>query len=189
MATENKQPLSFAQSADAAEVPSAMMPPEAPAQTPEADEGRGKEEESRSDYTPEELLQVVLTSLDDDKAQDIVSIDLAGKTVFADFMVVASGRSQRHVGAMADHIMRAVKDAGMGKCRAEGLGTCDWVLLDAGDVIVHLFRPEVRDFYRLEKIWAVDVLPPTEDTASQEPGAPADAPADPDLNPATEPRD
>ena len=71
-------------------------------------------------------------------------------------MIVASGRSHRHVGAMADHLLRALKDAGLGKARVEGLPHCDWVLIDAGDVIVHLFRPEVRAFYNIEKIWAVD---------------------------------
>jgi ribosome-associated protein len=71
-------------------------------------------------------------------------------------MIVASGRSQRHVGAMADHLLRALKDAGLGKARVEGLPACDWVLIDAGDVIIHLFRPEVRAFYNLEKIWSVD---------------------------------
>lgn len=71
-------------------------------------------------------------------------------------MVIASGRSQRHVGALADHLQRRLKEAGYGRCRVEGMPACDWVLIDAGDVIVHIFRPEVRDFYRLEKIWGVD---------------------------------
>ncbi|TNE37173.1 MAG: ribosome silencing factor [Alphaproteobacteria bacterium] len=109
---------------------------------------------SRSKST--QVLELILKSLDDDKAQDIVTIDLKGKTSFADSMVIASGRSQRHVGALADHLMRDLKDAGFGKCKVEGLPNCDWVLLDAGDVIVHLFRPEVRDFYKLEQMWAVD---------------------------------
>ena len=71
-------------------------------------------------------------------------------------MIVASGRSHRHVGAMADHLLRALKDAGHGRCRVEGMPSADWVLIDAGDVIIHLFRPEVRSFYNIEKIWAVD---------------------------------
>jgi ribosome-associated protein len=97
-----------------------------------------------------------MNRLDDDKAQDIVLIDLKDKSSVADCMIVASGRSQRHVGALADHILRALKDAGIGKAKVEGMPHCDWVLIDAGDVIVHLFRPEVRSFYNLEKIWSVE---------------------------------
>lgn len=102
------------------------------------------------------LEDVILARLDDDKAQDIVHIDLRGKSPMADSMIVASGRSHRHVGAIADHLLRALKDAGYGKAKVEGLPHCDWVLIDAGDVIVHLFRPEVRTFYNIEKIWSVD---------------------------------
>jgi ribosome-associated protein len=102
------------------------------------------------------LEQLIMTRLDDEKAQDIVFIDLKDKSSVADGMIVASGRSHRHVGAMADHLLRALKDAGHGKARVEGLPHCDWVLIDAGDVIVHLFRPEVRAFYNIEKIWSVD---------------------------------
>ncbi|WP_405041340.1 ribosome silencing factor [Phenylobacterium sp.] len=102
------------------------------------------------------LEQLILARLDDDKAQDVVFIDLKGKSAVADGLVVASGRSHRHVGAMADHLLRALKDEGYGRARVEGLPHCDWVLIDTGDVIVHLFRPEVRTFYNIEKIWAVD---------------------------------
>jgi ribosome-associated protein len=102
------------------------------------------------------LQELILARLDDDKAQDVVVIDLKNKSSIADCMIVASGRSQRHVGALADHLLRALKEAGAGKARVEGLPQCDWVLVDAGDVIVHLFRPEVRSFYNLEKIWSVD---------------------------------
>ena len=98
----------------------------------------------------------MLARLDDDKAQDVVLIDLKGKSPVADALVVASGRSQRHVGAMADHLLRTLKDAGLGKARVEGLPHADWVLIDAGDLIIHLFRPEVRSFYNLEKIWSVE---------------------------------
>jgi ribosome-associated protein len=105
---------------------------------------------------PQELEGLVLARLDDDKAQDVVSIDLRDKSSVADRIIVASGRSHRHVGAMADHLLRALKDAGFGRARVEGLPHCDWVLIDAGDVIVHLFRPEVRAFYNIEKIWAVE---------------------------------
>lgn len=102
------------------------------------------------------LEQAILSKLDDDKAQDIVLIDLRGKSPMSDAMIVASGRSHRHVGALADHLQRLLKEQGLGKVKVEGLPHCDWVLLDAGDVIVHLFRPEVRTFYNIEKIWSVD---------------------------------
>ena len=121
-----------------------------------AHEGPANAEPSFEDQTridPAELESMVLTRLDDDKAQDVVSIDLKDKSSVADRMIVASGRSHRHVGAMADHLLRTLKDAGFGRARVEGLPHCDWVLIDAGDVIVHLFRPEVRAFYNLEKMW------------------------------------
>jgi len=102
------------------------------------------------------IEDLILSRLDDDKAQDVVFIDLKGKSPVADGLIVASGRSQRHVGAMADHLLRSLKDAGYGKCRVEGMPSADWVLIDAGDVIVHLFRPEVRSFYNIEKIWSVE---------------------------------
>ena len=105
---------------------------------------------------PNLLLNVVLDTLDNAKAEDVVCIDLTGKTSIGDQMVVASGRSQRHVGAMADQLVRKLKDAGFGRARAEGLPHADWVLIDAGDVIVHIFRPEVREFYNLEKMWSAD---------------------------------
>ena len=98
-------------------------------------------------------LDIVLASLDDSKAEDIVSIDIQGKSSLGDYMVVASGRSHRHVSAVADHLIKALKDAGFGFPRVEGLGAADWVLIDAGDIIVHVFRPEVREFYNLEKMW------------------------------------
>jgi ribosome-associated protein len=102
------------------------------------------------------LEDLILSRLDDDKAEDIVLIDLKGKSPMADSMIVASGRSHRHVGALADHVLRALKDAGHGRARVEGLPHCDWVLIDAGDLVIHLFRPEVRTFYNIEKIWSVD---------------------------------
>jgi ribosome-associated protein len=102
------------------------------------------------------LEDLILTRLDEDKAQDVVFIDLKNKSSVADGMIVASGRSQRHVGALADHLLRALKDAGLGRCRIEGMPHCDWVLIDAGDLIIHLFRPEVRAFYNIEKIWSVE---------------------------------
>ena len=102
------------------------------------------------------LEDLILARLDDDKAQDVVFIDLKGKTAVADGLIVASGRSHRHVGAMADNLLRALKEEGYGRARVEGLPHCDWVLIDTGDVIIHLFRPEVRSFYNIEKIWSVD---------------------------------
>ncbi len=99
------------------------------------------------------LLKTVLESLDDSKAENVISIDIQGKSALADHMVVASGRSHRHVKAVADNVIRAMKLAGLGIARVEGLAASDWVLIDAGDVIVHIFRPEVRDFYNIEKMW------------------------------------
>ncbi len=106
--------------------------------------------------TSSKLLAVVLDCLDEAKAEDITTIDLQGKTSIADHMVVSSGRSQRHVGAVADQLLSRIKDEGFGKARVEGLPGCDWVLIDAGDVIVHIFRPEVRSFYNLEKLWSAN---------------------------------
>jgi ribosome-associated protein len=97
---------------------------------------------------------VVLTSLEDDKAEEIVALDIRGKSSFADLLVIASGRSARHVAALADHVLRKLKDAGVKDVRVEGLPQADWVLVDAGDIVVHLFRPEVRAFYNIEKIWS-----------------------------------
>jgi ribosome-associated protein len=109
-----------------------------------------------AEITSARLEDLITARLEDDKAEDIVSIDLTDKSSVADRMIVASGRSHRHVGAIADHILRALKDAGHGRARVEGMPHCDWVLIDAGDVIVHIFRPEVRQFYNIEKIWSVD---------------------------------
>lgn len=102
------------------------------------------------------LLDTVLNSLSDAKAEDIVTIDLAGKATFADTMVIASGRSQRHVGAVADQLVQKVKETGVKNVAVEGLPLCDWVLIDAGDIVIHIFRPEVRQFYNLEKMWSAD---------------------------------
>ncbi len=102
------------------------------------------------------MIDVILECLDDAKAEEVVAVDITGKSSLADHMVVASGRSQRHVGAVADQMINALRDAGFGKPRVEGLPHCDWVLVDAGDVIVHIFRPEVREFYNIEKMWQAD---------------------------------
>ena len=106
------------------------------------------------------LHTLVLTSLDDDQAQEVVSIPLEGKSSIADHMVIASGRSTRQVAAMAQKLAERIKKAGMGPVRLEGLPAADWVLIDAGDVVVHLFRPEVRSFYNLERMWAFGDAPP-----------------------------
>ncbi len=98
------------------------------------------------------MVETVLTVLDDDKAQDILTIDLVGKTSIADRMVIASGTSARAVAAMAEHLMIKLKDIGI-KTKSEGERQGDWVLIDAGDIVIHLFRPEVRQFYNIERIW------------------------------------
>lgn len=104
----------------------------------------------------EDLKALTLGCLDEMKAEETVAIDLVGKTSLADTMIIASGRSQRHVGSIADKIMQEMKSKGFGTARVEGLPACDWVLIDAGDVLVHIFRPEVRGFYNLEKMWGAD---------------------------------
>jgi len=104
--------------------------------------------------TVEALHKLVLASLDDDQAVETVSIPLAGKSSIADYMVVASGRSTRQVASMANKLAEKIKAEFGRSARVEGLPTADWVLIDAGDVIIHLFRPEVRSFYNLERMWA-----------------------------------
>jgi ribosome-associated protein len=104
----------------------------------------------------ESLHHLVLAQLDDDQAQEIVSIPLEGKSSIADYMVIASGRSTRQVAAMAQKLAEKIKQAGHGPARVEGLPAADWVLIDAGDVVVHLFRPEVRSFYNLERMWSFE---------------------------------
>lgn len=110
----------------------------------------------RRELSPSDALNVVLASLDEAKAEDPVSIDLTGKTTIGDHMVVASGRSDRHVAAIATRLIEDLKEAGGRDIRVEGLRAADWVLVDAGDVIVHIFRPEVRAFYNIEKMWRAD---------------------------------
>ena len=106
------------------------------------------------------LLGAVLHRLDEEQAQEVVSIDLEGKSSIADHMVIASGRSTRQVAAIAQKLAEELKREGYGPVRLEGLPQADWVLLDAGDVVVHLFRPEVRSFYNLERMWAFGDAPP-----------------------------
>jgi ribosome-associated protein len=101
-------------------------------------------------------FNLITSVLDDAKAENITAIDLAGKTSLADHMIVATGRSDRHVGAIASQIISRLKDEGFGNAKVEGMPLCEWVLIDAGDIIVHIFRPEVRNFYNLEKMWSGD---------------------------------
>ncbi len=105
--------------------------------------------------TSESLSEHIQSVLDENSAQDIITIDIRGKSSVADYMIVVSGRSNRHVGALADYVQRSLKELGHKSLGVEGLEACDWVLIDAGDVILHIFRPEVRVFYNLEKIWSV----------------------------------
>ncbi len=109
--------------------------------------------------TTVEAYKTAITSLEDAKAEDIITINITGKSSIGDAMIVASGRSHRHVGAIADRLLRDLKDAGYGSASIEGLPHCDWVLVDTGDLIIHLFRPEVREFYNLEKMWSADQGP------------------------------
>jgi ribosome-associated protein len=102
-----------------------------------------------------DLLKRILASLDDDKAENVITIDLEGRSALCDAAVIASGRSSRHVSAMAEHLARRLKESGYGTRPVNGQAQGDWVLVDAGDVIVHLFRPEVRDYYDLEGMWSV----------------------------------
>jgi ribosome-associated protein len=111
--------------------------------------------------TSETLLALAEKVLDDGKAEEIVVIDLQGKTSIADYMVIATGRSHRQVAALAEHLLEALKDNGYGRTPAEGMSHGDWVLVDAGDVIVHIFRPEVRQFYNLEKMWGATLAEAT----------------------------
>lgn len=106
----------------------------------------------------DQLADHISSILEEQSAEEIIRIDLRGKSSIADFMIVASGRSNRHVGALADYVQKGLKDEGYEKLGIEGLEQCDWVLLDAGDVILHLFRPEVREFYALEKMWTAPSL-------------------------------
>lgn len=103
------------------------------------------------------MLKDIVAWLDDAKAENIVTIPLTGKSSLGDYMVIASGRSDRHVGAVADQVRRKLKTSGQaGYVRVEGMDACDWVLIDTGDIVVHIFRPEVRDFYNIEKMWMAD---------------------------------
>jgi ribosome-associated protein len=121
---------------------------------PATSQAAGSQAAGPIEATPGSLLDLVLRSLDDDQAQAVVSIPLEGKSSVADYMVIASGRSTRQVAAMAQKLAERIKHGGFGRARIEGLPAADWVLIDAGDIVVHVFRPEVRSFYNLERMWA-----------------------------------
>jgi ribosome-associated protein len=110
------------------------------------------------DIDSEGLLNEILSLLDDAKAEDVVHIELAGKSSIADYMVIATGRSDRHVGAIADQLSKRLKEIKYATVRVEGQPANDWVLIDVGDIVVHIFRPEVREFYNLEKMWTADAF-------------------------------
>jgi ribosome-associated protein len=101
----------------------------------------------------DKTLKLILARLDDMKAEETVTIDLRGKSAFSDYMIVTCGRANRHVGAIAENVTKALKETGIKNIHVEGLPNCDWVLIDSGDVIVHVFRPEVREFYNIERLW------------------------------------
>ncbi|MCC2601871.1 ribosome silencing factor [Sphingopyxis yananensis] len=119
----------------------------------------------------EALHALILHQLDEDQAQETISIPLAGKSNIADYMIIASGRSTRHVSAIADKLAQRIKQETGQPVRVEGLPNADWVLIDAGDVIVHLFRPEVRSFYNLERMWSFGDAPPPPATPAMSPYA------------------
>jgi ribosome-associated protein len=108
-------------------------------------------------HDSEALLGQITAWLDDAKAENVVAIDIKGKSSIGDYIVIASGRSDRHVGAIADQIQQKLKEGGRGRVRVEGQPLCDWVLIDTGNVVVHVFRPEVREFYNLEKMWSAEI--------------------------------
>jgi ribosome-associated protein len=122
--------------------------------SPATEAAAGRLQSAKS--APGDTLALATHALDEMKAEDTIIIELAGKTSLADQMIITSGRSNRHVSSIADEVVKTLKDAGHAPPRVEGMPHCDWVVIDAGDVVVHVFRPEVRQFYNLEKMWGVD---------------------------------
>ena len=122
----------------------------------DASSGAPRPDMMSQDIDCEGLLTEILSLLEDAIAEDVVTIELAGKSSVADYMVIASGRSDRHVGAIADQIQKRLKEIKYAAVRVEGQPANDWVLIDVGDIVVHVFRPEVREFYNLEKMWTTD---------------------------------
>ena len=123
------------------------------ATTVEADIANKNDRIPKADVSSEVLRDLIVTILDDAKAEELVTIDLQGKTAMADYMIVCSGRSSRQVAGMADRVSEGLKAELDRLCKMEGKTQGDWVLIDTGDVVVHIFRPEVREFYQLEKMW------------------------------------
>jgi ribosome silencing factor RsfS/YbeB/iojap len=117
---------------------------------------RGKREEPADINLLDTLQAVIVTSLEDDKAEDVVAIDLAGRASFADRMVIATGLADRQITAMASHLEDQLSENGIKRVRIEGAGGSDWVLIDAGDIVIHLFKPEARQLYALEKMWGAE---------------------------------
>lgn len=138
-----------------AKKPSAKKAPAKKAAPKPARKPASKSAPKKAAVPQSELLKRILASLDDDKAENIITIDLEGRSALCDAAVIASGRSSRHVAAMAEHLARRLKEGGYGTRPVSGQAQGDWVLVDAGDVIVHLFRPEVREYYDLEGMWSV----------------------------------
>lgn len=156
-------PLTTSSAPEPAKKPRAR--PASPSQTTLASAKRARTK--AAEPAPEavsDTLKLATYALEEMKAEETIVIDLEGKTSLADHMIIASGRSNRHVGSIADEVVKVLKQAGHPSPKIEGVPHCDWVLVDCGDVIVHIFRPEVRAFYNLEKMWGVDR--PTELTAS-----------------------
>ena len=137
-----------------AKEPLPEIPAELLAGSPKAAKPRKPRGRKAAAEKPAGALDTILAQLEDAKAEQVVTITLDDKTAVADAMVVASGRSNRHVGAIAEQLMQKLKEKGYRDLRIEGMPQCDWVLVDAGDVVVHIFRPEVRSFYNLEKLWS-----------------------------------
>ncbi len=117
---------------------------------------RGKREEPAAIDLLDKLQGVIVTSLEDDKAEEVVAIDLAGRASFADRMVIATGLADRQISAMATHLEQKLSESGIKRVRIEGAGGSDWVLIDAGDIVIHLFKPEARQLYQLEKMWGAE---------------------------------
>jgi ribosome-associated protein len=117
-----------------------------------------KAEPLKAQSDADKTLKLILSRLDDMKAEETVTIDLRGKSAFSDYMIVTSGRANRHVGAIAENVAKGLKETGIKSVHVEGLPNCDWVLIDSGDVILHVFRPEVREFYNLERLWTQGVV-------------------------------
>ncbi|MDY0870675.1 ribosome silencing factor [Dongia rigui] len=132
----------------------------AKAKAPKAPVAKTAQAASKADAFSRQLLKLVEKSLDDDKAEDIVSVDLAGKSAIADFMVIATGRNVRQLAAMAHHVAEKLSKAGAKPINIEGISQGDWVLVDGNDIIIHLFRPDVRKLYSLEKMWGLDQVEP-----------------------------